>query len=364
MADYMNPAAGLPDANIPNNPFWSGVNESVRERTMAPFLGMQQEREGLELQKQRQTNQEFMSPDAQRARMSGFGATEAQNIFNAAEAKQKLSLLPEQKKLQIEQLSNQINDERAKPVKGLLTQLGGMAQRLEKMPEQHRPIAFRQELQRWQQMNPGSQIPEQFREYNPAVLDELKNIEYALVFTPKHQQDLGMEGVKGANRLAEQRLQNEGSANVASIQQRGATDRQGMVSGGKPVNIPQRTVQLRRMLANPDTPAEEKETAKEELIGYVTESFQKFEANDPVLKSLAGMAGIPGKQGEDALKRYETQRQIKYREFLQQQGLGAPAQPKPTDNTERVSVTSPTGKKGTIPKSQLDAALKNGYKQD
>ena len=327
MAEYLNPAAGLPEANFANNPFWSGVKSVERQQTMQPFMDMAQQRQQMELQKQGVLNQEFMSPEARGARMGAFGEAAAKSKFNAEKARADLEMLPMEQKKRVAEISEAIRSAEAKPMQELFTEMAGISDVLERTPEQHRPMVYKQWADRTQQKI-GKPLPQQYQEYTPQFLNEAKNIKYGLVYTPKLEQEKIIKGVEGENRLAEQRLQNQGSANVAEINQRGAMARQQYATKeGRPVNPAQRIVQLRKVLSSPDAPAEEKEVAKEEMLTYLTDGFQKMISSDPMLKSLAGMAGIPGPQGDAAKQRYEQAVSQKWQGYLQQQGMGGQGKP-------------------------------------
>jgi len=359
MSEYLNPAAGLPEANFANNPFWSGVKSAERQQIMQPFLDMSQQSQQMDLQKQRVMNQEFMSPEARGARMGEFAAKTAKSKFDVEKARADLELLPMETKKKVAEIGNAIRSEEAKPMQELFTEMASISDVLERTPEQHRPMVYKQWADRTQQKI-GRPLPQQYQNYNPQFLEEAKNIKYGLVYDVKHEQKLGELKVTGENSERVANINARSAANVAGINQAGQDRRfKQTFDREKPVNIPQRMVQLRRSLANPNTSEEQKAVDKEELLNYLTDGFQKFTSQDPLLKSLAGMAGIPGPQGEAAKARYEAVRAQKWQAYLQEQGM-AGGQPKPTG---RVSVISPDGKVGTIPADQLDAALANGYKK-
>jgi len=68
--DYTNVFSGLPDANIPNNPFVSGMNQSIRQESMMPFLRNANIQSDLTTQKQGAEVGEFMSPQAVQMRQA------------------------------------------------------------------------------------------------------------------------------------------------------------------------------------------------------------------------------------------------------------------------------------------------------
>lgn len=362
MSEYMNPAAGLPDANFANNPFWSGVKSVERQQIMQPFMDMSQQRQQMDLQKQQVMNQEFMSPQARGARMDAFGEQSAKSRFNKEKAIADLELLPMEQKKRVAEISNAIRSEEAKPMTQLFEEMAGISDVLERTPEEHRPMVYKQWADRTQQKI-GKPLPQQYQNYTPQFLNEAKNIKYGLVYTPKHEQKMAEIGLQGDNSAEVARISGENSERVARINQAGQDRRHKdtMERTPKPVNIPQRMVQLRDTMANPSASEQDKAVAKVELMGYLHDNFQNFVAKDPLLKGMAGMAGIPGKVGEDAKARYEAELATKWQAYLRDQKmLPQDAAPKPTG---RVSVISPDGKVGTIPADQLDAALKNGYKK-
>lgn len=335
MAEYMNPFAGLPNPqNEPDNPFMRGMMTSERRRTVQPFLDMSRQEGQIDLQKKLMQAQEFASPEAVEARRSGLTATTAKNRFDEQKAKFDFDRLPEEQKLKFAEIGNKLRKEEAQPHMEMFQELASLSDVLEKTPEQHRPLVYRQWVDRFEQTNKRP-IPEKFKNYTPQVLSEAQAIKMGLVATPAHAQELEKVDRQGQNSANVARINAGSSANVARINQEGALARQKLITQeGKPRNIPQRMVELRKVLSNPNAPAEEKEVAKEEMLTYLTDGFQKYASSDPLLKSLASMAGIPGPQGEAALKRYKQELATRRQEYFQQQGMGGAA-PKPQQNIEQ-----------------------------
>jgi len=145
MAEYLNPAAGLPDANFANNPFWSGVKSAERQQAMQPFMDMSRQSQAMDLQKQQVMNQEFMSPQARGARMDAFGEQSAKSRFNIEKAKADLELLPQETKKRVAEIHNAIRSEEAKPMRELFEEMAGISDVLDRTPEEHRPTAVKTE---------------------------------------------------------------------------------------------------------------------------------------------------------------------------------------------------------------------------
>ena len=289
--EYENPFSGLPnpaafqDADIHTRAFMQGD----RQRLMQPFMDMAQQRQQMEMKKKQMEMGEFASPEAIRARMTGLTKTADTNTFDAAKARADYERLPQEQKLKIAELSNKINDETMKPHRQLFEQMGMMADRIEAAPEQHRPILFQQELDRWQKLNPNSKIPDNLRQYSPQAMQELNSIRYALVHTPAVEQDIA----KNAPKLASEESRYAAGLNkdleVARIQGQTQRDVAGIRrdAAGKPMNESQHRVTLRQQLSDAELPQEERVMAEEELKGYL----QKDIANEYKTRQLEVLQG-------------------------------------------------------------------------
>lgn len=317
MADYINPFAGLPEASTNNNPIWGAFQSGKREAQMRPFMDMAQQSQQMELEKQRATNQEFMSQDAVAARLGKLQESTAQSKFNVEKARMDLERLPIEQKQKIAQINEEMRKTNSAPAKELFTEMARISDVLEQTPPEHRPMVYKQWADQTQQKL-GRPLPDQYQNYNPSFLDEAKNIKYGLVFTPEHAQKMGEIKATGANSMAVAQEHSRSAANVAGINQRGAMERQKYVTDqGRPVNIPQRIVQLRKAITDPTISEDAKQVAKEELRGYVMETFDKRMANDPQIKALAN-AAIFDESAKGKLEKIYEQR---LGQFLKQNGL-------------------------------------------
>lgn len=350
--EYFNPDNVIPQTEFAKNPFWSGYQAAEKRQMMTPFMENAKQREALELQKKQQETMEFMSPEARDARMSKFGATAAKNQFDAAEARQKLELLPHDRKLKIAETKQKIDQIEAAPVKEMIKELGASAQSIRRLPEQHRPMAYQQLLQRLKMQNPSMQIPPQFQQYSPQLMQELENIEYSLVYTPEHQRT--MEGKQFDADAAMDRTREQGrtSRAVAAMNNAGAMERtQVTAREGRPVNIPQRIVQINKEMPNA-TPERQAEL-RIELNKYIISEIYDMESKSRRIQNASLYEHSPGEMGEKARKTIEEERRRIRNEVYSLYGL-----------REDRPAPAPAGGQGTAQIQQALSAAGEQYQPD
>jgi hypothetical protein len=273
--EYTNPFVGLPEANVPGNPFLSRWNQIDRQQTMQPFVDMAKQRSQLDLQNEQIKSQEFASPQAREARMSGFSATASKNKFDAAKATAELARLPEEEKFKYAELSNKIHSEEGKPYIQLFQELAGLSDVMEQTPEEHRPLVYKQWADRFSQTT-GRPVPPNYQNYNPTILEEAKAVKYGLVMTPKHQQDLGIKGVEAAAAMARQNASDRAAMQRVGAQQAGANSRaEAARTDASPKNKAQIINKAIQILENPNATPDEKRTAQFQLRPYATEEYTK-----------------------------------------------------------------------------------------
>lgn len=350
MNDYINPAAGLPETNIPNNPFWSGVNQGQRTQMMQPFLDMAQQNQASTLQRTLMENQEFASPDAQEMRLAERGSKTAQFQSSKAKSLAEIEALPHEQQLKIAELGNKLRGANAQPYRELFSELGTLSDRLDQLPPERRAGEYAAALTRWEMTHEGKSVPQQFKQYSPQVHNELKAIRHALVMTPEHEQKLNERALQNSGDLAVQQLRNEGGLAQANVQASATRDAASQRASGRE-NPGQFRVSNLRILNNPNSTEEEVAVAQENLESLATDSFERVKKNDQRLANLSldyvQAMGNPQKQQEVAAKQEKIEREI-WEEHLVKQGA-------------RVRVKNPQGQPGILPRSKLKAAKAAGY---
>lgn len=336
--DYQNIFAGMPAANVPNNPFASRVNEMQRFEMAQPFMNMAQKEQEIALAQKKMAADEAMSPEARAARLSGLTAKTAQNRFNEQKALHDIELLPQEQKLRIAELSTKINSENAKPYREFLTELASVADVLEKTPEQHRPMVYAQWAAQTKQKT-GHELPPAFQQYSADILNNAKQLQYALVMTPQHRQQLGIKDLENKGAMDRTREQGKNALAVANVNATAAMERQRQAQEVGKVNIPQRIVQIRREMAEADP--DKKAVLQNELRGYITSEVSRIAANDTIIKGASGAITMSGPMGENARKIIADREQEIARRLYTDYGLQAqvpqppiqkPTKPIPIDN--------------------------------
>src|ERR1035437_2493363 len=123
--DYTNETAGLPPTDIPWGGFLNGVNTSIRQETMLPFLRNANIQSDVKTSKDQQKQMEFMSPAAQEMRKQAIAAetqkssVEAQNL--PLRAAQERMTLQNQKDLNPDVQGAAMEEAKQKKIKALGT---------------------------------------------------------------------------------------------------------------------------------------------------------------------------------------------------------------------------------------------------
>ena len=343
---YTNPFAGLPDTNFPNNPFWSGVKSGEREAMMAPFRGMEQERQSMDLQKKKMEYGEFASPEAQAARLSQRTATISANKLKAEQDAMELARLPKEEQLKIVELRNKMNSAEAAQFRPFLDFMGQASARLESVPENGRELAWSRELDLLKQTHPGVQIPEQFSRYSPQIMDQAKRIRFASINTPAHEQALTLEKQKEKGAMDRQREQSRATLGAAAGHDRAAMDRLKYQNEQAAKQTPgQFKVQNMRILNDKNSTPEQLEVAEENLSAFVGEKMVKEYGADPVLQRLALSKPSPETEAE-----IDRRKRTLFLDAMVREGI-------------KVKMIRPDGTPTTISKRDKAAALAKGYKE-
>lgn len=181
--DYTNPMAGLPDANIPNNPFWSGVNQSQREVMAQPFMDMARQGQELELQRKATETGEYTSPWASAARRSKaeFETAEAgakQKLLGPETEKKLLELqnymqlAPTQQKIAMVEAAQKLSTAEAGPAHAFVDMLGSMHENVKDAPPAVQKEAFDRAVKQFHDLHPGMQLPPALAQWHPNAMKD------------------------------------------------------------------------------------------------------------------------------------------------------------------------------------------------
>jgi hypothetical protein len=279
MPNYESPMAMFQNVNpVPNNPFWSGMMGARNQMAAQPFMEMDQQSQGLDLQKKTMETGEFMSPQAQDVRQRQRAAEGGKADFDVKSYAEQIRGLAPEMDARIAKAKSITMQTQGQPAAALISDMGQMYDVIQKTPEEQRPGVWAGAVQRWQMTHPGMQVPDQFRNYSPEHLADVAAIRYTQLNMPEQ---VGKERLKG--------MEIEGGMARETQQQEGATARAGITADAhiqgarlaaeraQAQETPQRAIaRLRRTLsANPKN-AE----AEDEYKSYLDDSWQKEKAND------------------------------------------------------------------------------------
>lgn len=351
--NYINPFGMMPQNSDFASPSFLQVLMAHRNREMSmPFIQNAQQMQQMEMQRQQMETQEFTSPEAAEARMTGFQATTAQNrnkIANAPilgekereEAKARIKELPYITEKNIADAEQLTIEARGKPAQKLLDEMGAIHEQLQRLPEHARNMAYQEQLRSWQQRNPGAQVPPNFRQYNPQLLAMAR---YASINTPKHVQDLEQTKLKGLMDIEARGVSAQATRDAAAISaQSGSSQKR---------NNQQERNHYMRIYTDPNANPEDRQVAYETLEGLATDEFEKVKKSDKRLSNMDIdyiLANAP--EEKEQITRLQEKREAElWEQHLIRRNL-------------RVKVQSPDGKIGTIPKHKLDDYKRQGFKE-
>ncbi len=202
----------------------------------------------------------------------------------------------------------------------------------------------------WKQRHPGLQLPDELENYHPDTTDShLQDAFNMKRYSSEFQQKQQLESEKTAGTVEASRIRGvEAAALRAEIM------RELKASGQLKENPGQELSRIRRELNDSKVPAARKQELQLELeqaAGPLIEDQIRKKWGDESTALILGR-GQPGFQ-EQRTAGMEKDRQA-YRQAYGLQTTG----PRTIDETDRVSVVSPDGKEGTVPRSKLDAYLK------
>jgi hypothetical protein len=128
-------------------------------------------------------------------------------------------------------------------------------------------------------------------------------------------------------------------------------------------NDNEQLARVRRVLTDPDASEEEKAQARSIGNMIANKMWNDYLNKNPALQADTFAARRDDERGKQARARVEAE-QRRFIESISGGQTPTPSTPKPaTQSGEKVKVKAPNGQEGYIPKSQLEAAKKQGYKE-
>jgi hypothetical protein len=128
-------------------------------------------------------------------------------------------------------------------------------------------------------------------------------------------------------------------------------------------NDNEQLARVRRVLTDPDASEEEKTQARSIGNMIANKMWNDYLNKNPALQADIFAARRDDERGRQARARVEAE-QRRFIESINGGQTPTPSTPKPaTQSGEKVKVKAPNGQEGYIPKSQLEAAKKQGYKE-
>lgn len=324
MADvtYANPFGLYQDQNpIPSNPFMSEWNAIQNRQTAQPFINQAKENGDLELMKRRMETGEFMSPEAQGARMSQFPLQQQMNESkgrmiqpeeNAQRERlsQEIRALPDMTDQKIAQAQLAVQQAKGAPHRELLSELGQLYDTVKDASPADRPFLYQSALSRWQQTHPGSEVPEQFRAYREEFLPDLAAIRHAQIYSPDQV---------GKERLTS--MQNQSAQSIAQgnnqtqVQVGAGHDAAHLAAVGAQVKAQETPPKAISRLVGELRKDPNNEGSKRELSYYLSTEFETKFAKDGRAQMLAISANGDTPQAQQAaqtLEQYKSWSRAQY----------------------------------------------------
>ncbi len=196
--DYINPfsavdPAAFGEGKTPLEAFF-GYQKNLQAQ---PFIDMARQQGQMDLQTNQQKQTEFMSPEAQKARMSGFGAESAKNkqimdvsphetLYKIKKAQDDLRASPFITDELIAKSQKYVQDFKHEPFNEFKAGLGGLGERLDQLPA-NMPKGMKDALGKslygkfvtdWQMKYPNEKLPEHLKYYDQDTPHQIKIAQY------------------------------------------------------------------------------------------------------------------------------------------------------------------------------------------
>jgi len=222
--DYINPfsavdPAAFGEGKTPLETFF-GYQKNLQAQ---PFIDMARQQGQMDLQTNQQKQTEFMSPEAQKARMSEFGATAAKNkqimdvsphetLYKIKKAQDDLRASPFLTDELIAKASKYVRDFKHEPFNEFKAGLGMLGERLDQLPA-NMPKGMKDALGKslygkfvtdWQMKYPNEKLPEHLKYYDQDTPHQIKIAQYTntLVAERAAKERIKEMEIKGHERVA------------------------------------------------------------------------------------------------------------------------------------------------------------------
>jgi hypothetical protein len=177
--------------------FSTGVEAARRNFEMAPLKKMEKERQGMQLERGRQLQKEFMSPQAIESRQSAYAPITASNQLKTMQTQGDIEMEPTVHAQKLSEAQQHLAETRGKPAGILLEELGNASESINKAPEGMRPQLYQGIVQGIESRYPGMKFPDEWKQYNPGTAAHLNILHEASINTPKQAQAERSENIKG-----------------------------------------------------------------------------------------------------------------------------------------------------------------------
>lgn len=330
MADYMNPFSSIdPSAFGVGHTALEMVAADQKAKQAQPFIDMARQQQMMQMQESQQKLQEFMSPQAQSARMSGFGAEQAKNqqmmdvsssesAKRISDAKEAVARNPSLTKKAIAEAELAANTAHSAPASALINSIGGLGQQWQQEQQQYGdkiPVEFLQAkhakeynalIAQHQLQFPNDPLPPGLQKYSP----DTETHALAAHYTSLHQQELAAKQkiadtqaaahIAGANIAAKATVESQGLSQqgatgrvemqLPSKEELASTKREEAITRAVSSDPYLKTLQFRLLTADPkDLPA-----LRQEMDARIAQHRQTIEGAHSGPKQPASGAAIPG----------------------------------------------------------------------
>lgn len=325
-SSYENPLAGMPDANIPSNPFWSGVNQNRREQMAQPFYDQAVQGGNLDLQKHQVEVGEFMSPQAVQMRESARAAELAKSKAETelipgrtevekAKNNQILQTIPQETQLKLKENAQKISELEGKPVATFMKMGANLYSQIKDLPPAQQAQQYQNLIQQFQATHPGQQLPPAMQQFTAGTLDGLKSAYIMDMYSTDFQQKMAEGKQKGEYGVKEAGIHAGGTVAAASIAAKASTENnQRTLDYGTPARF---ATMQQRILSDPKASPEQKASAESTLYEIRSREIDDVLAKDPVLQSISTLAGT----NPQARELYQSERTKMRIERLLSQGV-------------------------------------------
>lgn len=322
--DYVNPFAMYQNVNsVPNNPFYSDMMRHDFQKQATPFIDRMNQSGNMDLMKKGIETGEFASPEATQARMTGHQKRTAENQSymsmqphrdNAEQARlaAEIEALPYLNKEKIEKAKLMARQVEGTPMKELYATLGQLYDHMKDAKPEEQGFLYANAINRFQQTNPGVEIPPPLRVFRPDMIGDFAAIRHSQLFTPEQVGRERVQHIQGGYGENVANINANRAVDVANIQARAHV--QGAQAGRESMETPQRAMaRLRRQLR--DDPNNEE--VQREYSGYVASEFEQRFSRDP----RAQMMAVQANSSPEKAKEYEMFKEWAQSQYMEDQGI-------------------------------------------